>query len=87
MLKQYILFRCSKKTNNIDKCLEGLGIGMISLWGLQNTTSSKYTIIAEKDSGKVVRKFIGNKSGFPEVLKEDDLDEYIDLDLIAEFTL
>ena len=85
-MKKYILFRCSKKTNNIDKVLEGLGIGVISLWGLQNTTSSKYTLIAEKDSGRVVRKYIGNKSGFPEVIKEEDLDDYIDLDLIAEFS-
>ena len=85
MLKQYILFRCSKKTNNIDKVLEGTGIGVISLWGLQNTPSSKYTLIAEKDSGRVVRKFIGDKSGFPKVLKEDELDEYIELELIEEF--
>lgn len=85
-MKKYILFRCSKKTNNIDKVLEGLGIGVISLWGLQNTTSSKYTLIAEKDSGRVVRKYIGNKSGFPEVIKEEDLDMYIDLDLISEFS-
>lgn len=86
MLKQYILFQCSKRGNKIEKVLEGLGIEVISLWGLQNTKSSQYTIIAEKDSGKVVRKFIGNKSGFPEVLKDNELDEYISLELIEEFS-
>ena len=51
MLKQYILFRCSKRGNKIDKVLEALGTGVICLWGLQNTPASKYTLVAEKDTG------------------------------------
>lgn len=84
-MKEYILFRCSKKTHVIDKCLEGIGTGVINLWGLQNTTPGKYTLVCEKDTGKVIRKYIGNKSGFPDIIK--DPDEYVDLELIEEFTM
>lgn len=78
-LKEYVLLRASKKTLKVDIQLEALGKAMLALWALQNTTSTKMCVIAEKETGLVVEKYIGNKSGFPEVKKHlESEEEYLE---------
>lgn len=68
-LKRYGLVRCSKKTGKIDTAMTGLGKGMLQLWGLQNTTKSKRTVIFELDTGIIEAMYTGTEDGFPEVEK------------------
>ena len=85
-LKEHVLLRASKKTGKVVTCLTGIGSGMMKLWGLQNTTRSKRTIIIERESGKVIAEFEGAAGG-PEI-KRGDLgrcDEYgVPLEALAD---
>lgn len=87
-LKVYVLFRFSKKSGKIDTTMTGLGMGMMSLWALQNTTKSKSCLIIERDTGKVVYSVVG-KDGFPEVEKGDlgSCEEYgLPVDFVTSIT-
>lgn len=68
-LKWYGLVRYSKRTGKIDKSITGLGTGLMQLWALQNTTSSKQTTIFELETGIITSEYIGTKDGFPEVFR------------------
>ena len=57
------------------KQLEGLR-AMINLWALQNTDGKKKTYVADKETGKVIRIYVGNgKGNFPTVIKENDIED------------
>lgn len=79
-LKEYTLIRANQKTGQVNMQLEALGKAMLALWALQNTTKSDISIIAEKDSGLIIEKYIGTKSGFPEVHKHlEEEGEYLEV--------
>lgn len=70
-LKQHVLI-CYKKANGaVDKMLEGISPATLKLWALQNTTSSKASLIFERDTGKVIYHVIGKRNSMPEVQQED----------------
>lgn len=70
-LKQHVLI-CYKKANgSVDEILDGLGCGMLKMWALQNTTSSKASLIFEKDTGKVIYHVTGKRNSIPEVQQGD----------------
>lgn len=84
-LKEYVLVRASKKTGKVDKQLEALGKAMLALWALQNTPKSKMCVIAEKDSGLILEKYIGTESGFPKVMKHLEAEgEYLEMEVEEE---
>lgn len=64
-LKWYGLVRYSKKTGKVDTAITGLGKGLLQIWALQNTTSTKQTTIFELDTGIISSEYIGTKDGFP----------------------
>lgn len=69
-LEVHVLFRGSKKTGKVDTVMTGIGTVLMKLWALQNTTSSKESLIFHRDSGKLVYHVEGNKkNGFPAVVK------------------
>lgn len=70
-LKNYVLVYYKKRNGAIEKTLEGIGPAMLKLWALQNTTSSKASLIFEKESGKVIFLATGKKDSMPDVQKED----------------
>ena len=72
MLQKHALLRFSKKTGKIDTTMTGLGTGMMKLWALQNTTSSKMCFIVNLETGLIVYQTTGTKDGFPDV-KENNL--------------
>lgn len=69
-LKVHVLFRFSKKTGSIDQTMTGLGTAMMQMWALNHTTKTKATLIAERDTGKVVFVAKGTED-FPKVRKGD----------------
>lgn len=69
-LTVHVLFRSSKKTGKIDTTLIGLGKAMLQLWALQNTPTSKSTMIFERESGRLVFKAVGDPCGFPKIIKD-----------------
>ena len=68
-LKVFVLFRASKKTGVIDTTMTGCGTGLMRMWALRNTTPSKFCLIIERDTGRVVYAVQGTKRGeFPKVV-------------------
>jgi len=66
-IKKYGLVRYSKKTGRVDKAMTALGCGLLQLWGLQNTTKTKETIVFELDTGLIRARYSGTADGFPKV--------------------
>ena len=84
-LKRYGLVRCSKKTGKVDMAMTGLGKGLLQLWGLQNTTKTKRTLIFELDTGIIETMYTGTADGFPTVEKGiSNKGLYIDEEIRAE---
>lgn len=75
-LHNFGLVRFSKKTGKIDTTMTAIGSGLIQLWGLQNTTKTKATVIVDIDERKVTAEYIGTEDGFPKVHKNEDEFEY-----------
>ena len=59
--------RFSKKTGKIDTTLTEMGFAVLQLWGLQNTTKTKETIVFTRDTGLIIAHYTGDPSGFPKV--------------------
>ena len=84
-LKEYVLVRASKKTGKVDMNLEAIGKAMLSLWALQNTPKNMMCVIAEKESGLILEKYIGTEDGFPKVMKHLEAEEeYLELEVEEE---
>lgn len=64
------LVRFSKKTGKIDKSLTGLGSALLQLWALQNTTPGKACLLFDLTTGKPVKEFLGDRSGFPKMIND-----------------
>lgn len=79
-LRTYFLVRFNRKSGKIDTTLEGIGVGMLKLWGLQNTTKSKDTIVFDKLTGEIVAYYEGT-GDFPKVL---DLDPFENIEDYCE---
>lgn len=78
-LKRYGLVRYSKKTGKVDTAMTALGFGLLQLWGLQNTTKTKSTVVFELDTGLIRSRYTGTERGFPEVERAiEESGEYID---------
>ncbi len=77
-----VLFRFSKKTGVIDTTMTGMGSALMQMWALQNTTTSKRTLIFDRETGKCLFAASGTKDGFPKVKKNLDVDcEYFGIKL------
>lgn len=77
-LKRYGLIRHSTKTGKIDTAMTGLGCGVLQLWGLQNTTKTKTTVVFELDTGLIRSRYTGTPDGFPKVERAiEENGEYI----------
>ena len=61
------LIRFSKKTGKVDTTLTGLGYGMLKMWGLQNTTKTKATIVMDLVSHSPIVEYVGTADGFPDI--------------------
>lgn len=66
-LSNFTLVRFNRKTGRIDKTLTGIGFAMLQLWGLQNTTKTKDSILFETNTGLLITYFTGSASGMPKV--------------------
>lgn len=66
-LKRYGLIRYSTKTGKVDTAMTALGCGLIQLWGLQNTTKTKTTVVFELETGLIRSRYTGTPDGFPKV--------------------
>ena len=60
MNEKLYLVRCSKKTGKIDFAITGYSRALLKLWGLQNTTKSKKTLVFNKD-GDILMLFEGGE--------------------------
>lgn len=69
-LKQFGLIRATKRTGKVDTALTAMGKALLQLWGLQNTTKSKMTMVFELDTGQIVARYTGTADGFPKVEKD-----------------
>jgi hypothetical protein len=61
----HVLLRFSKKTGKIDTAMTGLGSALMRLWAMQNTTSSKETVVINRSTGKIVFDVMGRKDRMP----------------------
>ena len=78
-IKRYGLVRYSRKTGRVDTALTGIGCGMLQLWGLQQTTKTKETVIFELETGLIRSRYTGTADGFPKVERAiESRGEYID---------
>lgn len=66
-MKVHVLFRASKKSGKVDTTMTALGFAQLEWWALTNTTPSKFCLVIERDTGKVVYATEGTKDGFPKV--------------------
>lgn len=63
--------RANQRTGKIDKVLTGLSSAMLSLWAMQNTTSTKVSYVFDLETGDVVTICTGVKGrDFPEVERQ-----------------
>ena len=75
------LVRFSKKTGKIDTTLTAIGYGMLNMWGLQETTKTKETIVFTRDTGLIIAHYIGTNNGMPEVEwpeNDENINDYCD---------
>lgn len=78
-LKKYGLVRYATKTGKVDTAMTALGCGVIQLWGLQNTTKTKTSVVFELDTGLIRSRYTGTADGFPKVERAIESNgEYID---------
>lgn len=66
-LRKYGLVRFSTKTGRVDTAMTALGHALLQLWGLQNTTKTKTTIIFDLETGVIRFRYTGTVDGFPEI--------------------
>lgn len=85
-LERYGLIRANKSNFKIDTALTAWGKAMLKLWGLQNTTKTKMTMVFELDSGQIVARYTGTDSGFPkvEIAPNDKIPEVIRRGMVEE---
>ena len=77
-----VLFRFSKKTGKVDTTMTAMGKALLQMWALQNTTTSKRTLIFDRETGKCLFAASGTKDGFPIIRKNPDVDcEYFGISL------
>lgn len=70
-MNMHACIRANKKAGKIDKILTGRSSAMLSLWAMQNTTSTKVSYVFEIESGDVVMICTGIKGlDFPEINKK-----------------
>lgn len=69
-MKVHVLFRFSTKSGKIDTTMLGIGKAILQLWGLQNTTRTKTTVIFERESGRLVYEAVGRASDCPKIRKD-----------------
>ena len=48
----HVLLRYSKKTGKLDTAMTGLGSALMRLWAMQNTTSTKETVVINRSTGE-----------------------------------
>ena len=82
-LHRYGLMRFSKRTGKIDQSMVGWGKGLLKLWGLQNTTKSKATLVFDLDDRKTEVEYIGTED-FPTVHDKEEDFEYAVSDQIYD---
>ena len=74
-MEVYVLVRFNRNSGKIDTTLEGIGKGMLKMWGLHNTTKTKDTIIFNKETGEVITYYEGSSTG---VKVTKDFEKHID---------
>ena len=78
-MKKFYLIRYTKNQGRINKTLEGIGVGLLKLWALQNTTSTTESIIFDED-GVIVFHCVGKKNSCPVCeydLVDDNIEDYV----------
>ena len=67
-MNKHACIRAAKKTGKIDTTLTGYSSAMLSLWAMQNTTSTKVSYVFDLVTGDVVTICTGMTGrNFPEV--------------------
>lgn len=80
----HVLLRYSKKTGKIDTAMTGLGSALMRLWAMQNTTSTKETVVINRSTGEIVFHVIGRKNQTAEILPKAELGRCEDLGISME---
>lgn len=63
----YVMFRFRKSTGKIDKTLTANVSALMKIWAMNNTTSTKETVIVDCDDGEVIFRASGKKNDFPDI--------------------
>lgn len=67
-MREFALVRGSQRSGKIDTTMESGSSAMLTLWALNNTTSTKVTYVFNTDTGDVLIICTGvNGRNFPEV--------------------
>lgn len=69
-MSEYVLLRFNRRTGKIDTTLTGYSKGMLTMWGLNNTTATKDTVVFDKDSGEICAYLEGKKGDMPKICKD-----------------
>lgn len=69
----YVLIQSNKKSGKIVNVITAMGMAMLKMWALKNTSKTKQTFIFERNSGKMVFACSGSNDGFPTIAKDDKL--------------
>ena len=77
MLRKHYLVRFNRKSGRIDTTMEALGFATLKLWGIQNTTGGKDTIVFDAETGKIAAYYEGTAAGEMPIIDEPD-DENIE---------
>lgn len=83
VLANRTLYMFNKKNGKLVKSASGMGRGMLGMYGLQNTTKSRISILVFDEDNVIERIYIG-REGCPKVIyldkmdyEETSLDEFI----------
>lgn len=69
-LRECVMMRFSRKSGKIDTTMEGLGCGLMKMWALNNTTSTKDTVIFDKEDGTIYGYYEGKKNDMPTICRD-----------------
>ena len=63
----YVMIRFRKSSGKIDTTLTSSASALMKMWAMNNTTSSKETVIIDGDNGNVIFRASGKKDDFPDI--------------------
>ena len=84
-LDVFVTIRFSTKTGKIDTTITSKGCALAKMWALNNTKSTKTTVIVHRETGKIMFACRGKANDFPTIAPEKNLGNCEDIGIPLDY--